>query len=131
MMLPTLRTLGPDFVHPNSIPERPPIPSIHVKAVPLSLSPPIERRSTGLNLFYRSDDKNEFVRDLKSDSFARRSCPDINPVKISQSQENEQRRRRREQIETSSRKQSDAKAIRLKANIENRFLKTESTQKDN
>ncbi len=40
MMLPTLRTLGPNCVHPNSIPERPPLPSIHVKAAPLSLSRP-------------------------------------------------------------------------------------------
>jgi hypothetical protein len=57
MMLPTLRALGPNFVHPKSIPERLSLPSIHVKAAPpLSLSPTIKIRSTDPNLFYSSDD---------------------------------------------------------------------------
>jgi hypothetical protein len=80
-------------------------------------------------MFCRSNDQNKFVRDLKSDLLAHHSCPDFDSIKISRSQI--RRRRRRERIETSSRKQSDAKAICLKANIESRFPKTDSTPKDN
>ncbi len=67
-----------------------PLPSIHVKAAPLSLSNP--------NMFCRSNDQNEFVRNFKSDSFRslfmsglwlRQDQPISNPNKEEEEEENE------------------------------------------
>ncbi len=80
-MLPTLRV--PTFAHPNSIPERPSLPSMSRPCHPsLSLSPNqvsaqfslsdrtrLLRSSTDPNLYYSCNDQNEFVLDLKSVSF--------------------------------------------------------------
>jgi len=66
---------GTRLVHPNSIPERPPIHPCQGRA---TLSHP--------NMFCHSNDQNEFVCKLKSDLLAHRSCPDFDSVKISQSQ---------------------------------------------
>jgi hypothetical protein len=99
--------------------------SVHVKAAtPLSLSLS-QRKSTDPNMFCRSNDQNEFVRDLKSDLLAHRSCPDFDYVKISQSQiRTKKKKKKRTNSASSSRKQSDAKAIRLfKADSKSRYLK--------
>ena len=76
-------------------------------------------------MFCRSDDQNEFVRDLKSDLLAHCSCPDFDYVKISQSQiRTKKKKKKRTNSASSSRKQSDAKAIRLfKADSKSRYLK--------
>ena len=66
---------GTRLVHPNSIPEQPPIHPCQGRA---TLSHP--------NMFCHSNDQNEFVCELKSDLLAHRSCPDFDSVKISQSQ---------------------------------------------
>ena len=68
---------GTRLEHPNSIPERPPFHP--------SMSRPHHSLSPDPNLFYSNDYQNEFVRDLKSELLARRSCLDFDSVKISQS----------------------------------------------
>jgi hypothetical protein len=50
------------------------------------MSRPHHSLSPDPNLFYSNDDQNEFVRNLKAELLARRSCPDFDSVKISQSQ---------------------------------------------
>ena len=63
-------------------------PELHTRAAPPSIHSCQGRTtlSPDPNLFYSNDDQNEFVRDLKSELLARRSCPDFDSVKISQSQ---------------------------------------------
>jgi hypothetical protein len=129
MMLPTLRTLGPDFVHPNSIPERLPLPSMS-RPHHISLSPSIRRKSTDPNMFCRSNDQNEFVRDLKSDLFARCSCPDFDSIKISQSQIRTKKKKKRTNRDFLTQVKSDAKAIHIKScSYTSQFPKTDLVTK--
>ncbi len=95
------------------------------------MSKPHHSLSPDPNLFYSNDDQNEFVRDLKSELLARRSCLDFDSVKISQSQiRTKKKKKKRTNSASSSQKQSDAKAICLfKANIESQFHKNNLASK--
>ncbi len=110
-------------------------PKLHNRAAPPSIHP-CQGRATSLlslpdpNMFCRRDDKIEFVLSNQIRPLVvhvRTSTPSR-----SANLKSKWRKRRREQIETSSRKQSNAKAICLfKADFESQFPITDLTPKDN
>ncbi len=113
---------GTQLCTPELQPEWPPLPSIHVKAAPLSLSRPEPVLQQQRSKRVRPQSQIRVVSSSFMSGLRLRQDQPISNMK--------KKKKKRTNSASSSQKQSDAKAIRLfKANIESQFHKNNLASK--